>query len=107
DPVDLAADSKIEFLLKLNETAMKAKGASFVTSGLSFQNEQKFYASTDGSQTHQYIIRTLPFFQVTAVNRTAGDFQTRSSLAGPQTIGYEYLEDYPCASEAHKAGEEA
>jgi len=105
DPFDVPADGKIEFLLKLNEAAMKAKGASFVTSGLSFQNEQKFYASTDGSQIDQYIIRTLPFFQVTAVK--PGDFQTRSSLAGPKTIGYEYVEEYPWQSEAQKAGEEA
>src|SRR6266852_5963098 len=97
DPFDVPADGKIEFLLKLNEAAMKAKGASFVTSGLSFQNEQKFYASTDGSQIEQYIIRTLPFFQVTAVK--PGDFQTRSSLAGPKTIGYEYVEEYPWQAE--------
>jgi TldD protein len=107
DPFDLPADGKIDFLLKLNEAAMKTKGASYVTSGLSFQNEQKFYASTDGSQIDQYIIRTLPFFQVTAVNRSAGDFQTRSSLAGPKTIGYEYLEEYPWHDDALKAGEEA
>src|SRR6266852_5753823 len=105
DPFDVQADGKIEFLLKLNEAAMKAKGTSFVTSGLSFQNEQKFYASTDGSQIDQYIIRTLPFFQVTAVK--PGDFQTRSSLAGPKTIGYEYVEEYPWQAEAQKAGEEA
>jgi TldD protein len=107
DPFDAPMDAKIEFLLKLNETAMKAKGASFVTSGLSFQNEQKFYASTDGSQIEQYLIRTLPFFQVTAVNRSAGDFQTRANLAGPKTIGFEYLEEYPWHNEAQKAGEEA
>ncbi len=105
DPFEVPADGKIEFLLKLNEAAMKAKGASFITSGLSFQNEQKFYASTDGSQIEQYIIRTLPFFQVTAVK--PGDFQTRSSLAGPKTIGYEYIEEYPWQAEAQKAGEEA
>src|SRR5437868_13989339 len=46
DPFDIPADVKIAFLLNLNETAMKTKGTSFVTSGLSFQNEQKFYAST-------------------------------------------------------------
>jgi len=107
DPFDLPADGKIAFLLKLNEAAMKTKGASYVTSGLSFQNEEKFYASTDGSQIDQYIIRTLPFFQVTAVNSAAGDFQTRSNLAGPKTIGYEYIEDYPWQAEAEKAGEEA
>ena len=107
DPFDVPVDGKIEFLLKLNEAALKAKGASYITSGLSFQNEQKFYASTDGSQIEQYIIRTLPFFQVTAVNSSAGDFQTRSSLAGPKTIGYEYLQEYPWQADAQKAGEEA
>ena len=35
-------------------------------------NEQKFYASTDGSRIDQYIIRANPNFNVTAVNaRTA------------------------------------
>jgi TldD protein len=107
DPFDVPAGKKIEFLLGLNEAAMKAKGASFVTSGVGFQNEQKFYGSTDGTRTEQYIIRSMPSFSVTAVNRSAGDFQTRSSLSGPKTIGYEYLENYPWLKEAEKAGEEA
>jgi TldD protein len=107
DPFDLPMDGKIEFLLKVNEAALKPKGASFVNSSLSFQNEQKFYASTDGSRIEQYIIRTLPFFTVTAVNRSAGDFQTRSSLPGPKTIGYEFIEKHPWVAEAEQAGEEA
>jgi TldD protein len=107
DPFEVPTDKKVEFLLALNEAAMKAKGTSFVNSGLSFQNEQKFYASTDGSETEQYIIRTMPRFSVTAVNRSAGDFQSRSSLAGPRTMGYEFLENYPWLKEAEKAGEEA
>src|SRR6266496_2076262 len=107
DPFDVPMDDKIQFLLGLNETAMKTKGVSFVNSGVSLQNEQKFYASTDGSRIEQYLIRTLPFFTVTAVNRSAGDFQTRSSLAGPKTIGYEYLEEYPWQKEAAQAAEEA
>ncbi len=107
DPFDVATDRKIQFLLSLNDGAMQAKGASFVTSGLSFQNEQKFFASTDGSVIEQYIIRTLPFFNVTAVNRSAGDFQTRTSLEGPKTIGYEYLESPSWLQDARQAGEEA
>ncbi len=107
DPFEVSTDKKVEFLLKLNETVMKAKGASFVTSSLAFQNEQKFYASTDGSRVEQYIIRTLPFFTVTAINRSVGDFQTRSSLPGPKSIGYEYVENYPWLNEAQQAGEEA
>jgi TldD protein len=107
DPFEVPVDDKIQFLLKLNQTAMKTKGVSFVNSGVSFQNEQKFYASTDGSSIEQYLIRTQPFVTVTAVNRSAGDFQTRSSLAGPKTIGYEYLEEYPWQKEASQAAEEA
>ena len=107
DPFEVPPDRKVEFLLKLNEAALRAKGASFVNSGLLFQNEQKFYASTDGSFIDQYIIRTLPFFSVTAVNRSAGDFQSRSGLAGPKTIGYEYLEEHPWLKEAEQAGSEA
>jgi TldD protein len=107
DPFDVPTESKVAFLLGLNQAAMKAKGASFVNSAVSFQNEQKFYASTDGSRIEQYIIRTMPFFTVTAVNRSAGDFQTRSNLSGPKNIGYEYLEKYPWLKEAEQAGEEA
>jgi TldD protein len=107
DPFDVPADRKIEFLLKLNQAALKAEGTSFVSSGLSFQNEQKWYASTDGSRIEQYIIRTQPFFTVTAINRGAGDFQSRRSLAGPKTIGYEYLEEGPWLAEAEQAGQEA
>jgi len=107
DPFEVAVDKKAEFLLNLNAAAMKAQGASFVTSSLSLQNEQKYFASSDGSRIDQHIIRTLPFFTVTAINRGAGDFQTRSSLSGPKSIGYEYLEKYPWLKEAEQAGEEA
>src|SRR5439155_12976600 len=41
------------------------------------------------------------------VNRASGDFQTRSSLPGPKSIGYEYIEKYPWLKEAQQAGEEA
>ncbi len=40
DPFDVSIDDKIQFLLKLNEAAMKTKGVSFVNSAVSFQNEQ-------------------------------------------------------------------
>jgi len=107
DPFDVSIEDKIQFLLRLNETSMKTKGVSYVNSAVTFQNEQKYYASTDGSRIEQNIIRSHPSFTVTAVNRSAGDFQTRSSLAGPKCVGYEYLETYPWLKEAGQAGEEA
>ena len=107
DPFDVPIEEKIAFLLKLNETAMKIDGVSFVNSAMLFVNEQKFLATSDGSRIEQYVIRSFPNFNVTAVNRSSGDFQSRSALGGPQGMGYEYLEKYPWLTEAQQAGEEA
>ena len=107
DPFDVAIDDKVQFLLKLNEQAMKTEGVSFVNSSMGFVNEQKFYASTDGSRIEQYIIRANPNFNVTAVNRSTGDFQSRSDFGGPQGMGYEYMEKYPWLQEAERAGHDA
>jgi TldD protein len=107
DPFEVGIDDKIQFLLKLNEQAMKTSGVSFVNSSMSFANEQKFYASTDGSRIDQYIIRANPNFNVTAVNRLTGDFQSRNSLGGPQQMGYEYMEKHPWLKDVEQAGEDA
>ncbi|MCI0390450.1 MAG: TldD/PmbA family protein [Acidobacteria bacterium] len=107
DPFDVPLDDKIQFLLKLNEAALAVKGVNFVNSSVVFVNEQKFYASTDGSRIEQYLIRSSPGFSVTAIDQTKGDFQQRSSLAGPQSMGYEFLEKYPWLAEAEQAGHEA
>jgi TldD protein len=107
DPFEVSIDDKIQHLLSLNESAMKTKGVSFVNSFMGFVNEQKFYASTDGSRIEQYIIRANPSFTVTAVNRANGDFQTRSALGGPQGMGYEYILKHDWKREAQQAGEEA
>ena len=107
DPFEVSIDDKIQFLLSLNESAMKTQGVSFVNSSMGWVNEQKFYASTDGSRIDQYIIRANPNFNVTAVNPVNADFQTRSALGGPQAMGYEYIEKHDWKREAQQAGEEA
>jgi TldD protein len=106
DPFDVSIDDKIQFLLKLNQAAMKTGGVSFVNSAMLFVNEQKFLATSDGSRIEQYLIRSFPSFSVTAINRASGDFQTRASFGGPQAMGYEYLEKYPWLVEAEQAGDE-
>jgi TldD protein len=107
DPFDVPIDDKIQFLLRLNEEALKTQGVSFVNSAMGFVNEQKFYASTDGSRIEQYIIRANPSFSVTAVNRSTGDFQSRTDFGGPQGMGYEYMEKYPWLKDAEQAGHDA
>jgi TldD protein len=82
---------KVERLLAANAAALKA-GASFVNSQLFLVNEQKYFASTDGSYIDQDIHRIWPNFTVTATDPKTGRFQTRNSLSAPCGHGYEYLD---------------
>jgi TldD protein len=54
-------------------------------------NEQKYFASTDGSYIDQDIHRIWPNFVVTVINPQVGKFQTRDALSAPMGMGYEYL----------------
>lgn len=107
DPFDVPNDEKIAFLLKLNEAALATKGVRFVTSSLGAVNEQKYLATSDGSKIEQYIIRTIPSFNVTAQNPANGDSQTRAALREGQCAGYEYVEKEDWLGDAKAAGEEA
>lgn len=107
DPFDVSVDEKIEFLMKLNDAALSVKGVSFVNSSLAWVNEQKFLATSEGTRTEQYLVRGLPNFSVTAVDRASGDFQSRNALGQGSLAGYEYTSEYDWIGEARRAGEEA
>ncbi|WP_133271335.1 TldD/PmbA family protein [Hymenobacter radiodurans] len=81
---------KVELLLGANAKAMD-NGASFVNSALFQVNEQKYFASTDGSYIDQDIHRIWPTFSVTAIDRASGKFRSRQALSAPMGMGYEYL----------------
>jgi TldD protein len=106
DPFEVPLDTKIAFLMKLNETALAVSGVSFVSSQVLFVDEQKFFASSEGSRITQRLVRTYPQFSTTAADRASGDFQTRPVVDRAQLVGYEYLEDYPWLHDAEKAGHE-
>ncbi len=82
---------KAELLLGVNAAAIAA-GANFVNSQMFLVNEQKYFASTDGSYIDQDIHRIWPNFTVTAIDKASGKFRTRNSLSSPMGMGYEYLD---------------
>ncbi|WP_190242513.1 TldD/PmbA family protein [Hymenobacter lapidiphilus] len=82
---------KVDLLLATNAAALD-NGASFVNSVLFAVNEQKYFASTDGSYIDQDIHRIFPTFGVTVVDRASGKFRSRSALSAPMGMGYEYLQ---------------
>jgi TldD protein len=87
---------KVDLLLGANASAI-AGGANFVNSTIFAVNEQKYFASTDGSYIDQDIHRLFPSFTVTKIDSASNSFQTRRSLSSPVGMGYEYLT--PLASE--------
>jgi len=91
NPFDIPIKDKIDFLMKANSEALKA-GASFINSRLAFVNEQKYFASTEGSYIEQEIHRLWPTFTVTVVDKQTGKFKTRDALSAPIGRGYEYLD---------------
>lgn len=85
---------KVDLLLGVNSAAMQS-GANYITSLLFMVNEQKYFASTDGSYIDQDIHRIWPAFFITKIDPTTGKFETRNSLSAPMGMGYEYLDVRP------------
>ncbi|WP_461140861.1 TldD/PmbA family protein [Spirosoma pomorum] len=88
---EVPVEQKIDLLLNVNNAALK-NGAAFVTSNLFLINEQKYFASSDGSYIDQDIHRLWPTFTVSAVDRAAGKFKSRDAFSSPMGMGYEYLD---------------
>jgi TldD protein len=106
DPFEVPLETKTAFLMKLNASAMAVPGVTFVNSQILFVDEQKYFASSEGSRITQRLVRTYPQFSVTAADRAAGDFQTRPVVDRAKLLGYEYVEEYPWLQDAEKAGHE-
>ncbi len=88
---DVPIAEKVKLLLAVNAEAMKL-GVRFVNSQMFMINEQKYFASTDGSYIDQDIHRIYPTFTVTGIDIATRKFQTRNALSMPCGMGYEYLD---------------
>ncbi|WP_184126286.1 TldD/PmbA family protein [Stenotrophomonas rhizophila] len=82
---------KVELLLSLNAAATNA-GADFINSTLFLVNEQKYFASSDGSFIDQDVHRIWLPFTATAIDKGTGKFRTRAGLSSPMGMGYEFLD---------------
>jgi len=81
---------KVDLLLNVNAEGLKG-GANFANSSLYLINEQKYFASTEGSYIDQDIHRLWPTFTVTKTDSKTGRFESRNALSAPIGKGYEYL----------------
>jgi TldD protein len=108
DPFTVPLEDKVQLLLAANAAALQVRGARFVNSSLAFFLQEKTYASTDDVFTVQQIYRCLPQMTVTAVDASAGGFETRNSAEiAPMGMGYEWVLKADLAGNAPRWAEEA
>ena len=88
---EIPIKDKVDLLLKANSAAI-SKGANFINNVLFLVNEQKYFASTEGSYIDQDVHRTWPNFNVTVVDQKSGQFRQRAAFSAPVGMGYEYLD---------------
>jgi TldD protein len=108
DPFDVPIEDKVETLLAANRAALGVQGARFVNSSMFFLREEKSFASTEGTVTHQVLYRTLPRMTVTAVAKDGRDFQSRVSTdVQPMGLGYEHVRRADLVANAPRWAEDA
>jgi TldD protein len=108
DPFTIPIQDKVELLLAANRAALGVSGARFVNSSMFFLREEKSFASTEGTFTHQTLYRSLPRMTVTAVAPDGSDFQTRVSTdVRPMGLGYEHVLDADLVDRAPGWAEDA
>lgn len=89
--MEIPIKDKVEMLMEVNAAAMGA-GADFINSILFLVNEQKYFASTDGSFIDQDVHRLWAPFFATAIDKSTGKFKTRNGISSPVGMGWEYLD---------------
>ncbi len=87
--LEVPIKDKVDLLLSVNDAAMK-NGANYITSILFLVNEQKYFASTDGSYIDQDVHRLWAPFFATAIGKAG--FKQRTGLGNPVGMGFEYLD---------------
>ncbi len=88
---EVPVKEKVDLLLSVNDAALKA-GANYVNSIMFLVNEQKYFASSEGSYIDQDVHRIWPTFSITKIDAATGKFETRAALSAPRGMGYEYLQ---------------
>ncbi|MEJ0102068.1 MAG: DNA gyrase modulator [Bacteroidota bacterium] len=73
---------KLDLLLAANNEALQ-NGATYINNSLFQVNEQKYFASTDGSYIDQDVHRIWPTFTVTKIDSKTGKFERRNALSAP------------------------
>ena len=107
DPFTIPIAEKAELLLNINDKLLSYsdRGLKKAFSFLRFNQEDKIFASTNGSLIEQTIYRSYPGFGCTVVAN--GDAQGRNYERPPLNIGYEHIDKEDLLGNIDRVAEEA
>ncbi|MFC8931362.1 TldD/PmbA family protein [Rhodococcus sp. NPDC057135] len=91
DPFATPTSDKVALLVDYSGRLQAADGVDHVTASVLQVKEQTFYADLAGSSITQQRVRLHPEFEATAVDKSAGSFESMRTLAPPVGRGWEYL----------------
>jgi TldD protein len=107
DPFRVPLRTKVDLLLEINRAALRVPGAKFCSSSFGAIGEWKYFASTEGTEIEQDIVRIDPAYDVTAVDAAKGEFQSRAHEFAPTQGGWELVEESTLLADAPRIAEEA
>jgi len=100
NPFAVPAERKIEFLMEATAAGLSA-GAQFAEFYCLEVEENRFFASSEGSRIRQQRVRVHPSLEVGMVDEQgSGLVETMRSLSRPVARGWEYVESYGFQQEA-------
>ncbi|MEM7593804.1 MAG: TldD/PmbA family protein [Cyanobacteria bacterium P01_A01_bin.83] len=107
DPFEIPIQEKAELLLNINEQFLSYgdQGIKKAFSFLSFDREDKIFASTVGSVIEQTIYRSYPGMGCTAIAN--GDAKGRNYERPPLNIGYEHIDSADLLGNVERVANEA
>ncbi len=107
DPFTIPIQEQAALLLEINERLLGYgdRGIKKASSFLRFTQEQKIFASTEGSLIEQTIYRSYPGYNCTAIAN--GDAQSRSYERPPLNCGYEHIDRADLLGEVDRVATEA
>ena len=107
NPFDVPIQDKLALLSAVHEKARATKGVMGVQSSMVFRSEDKYFASSEGSNIQQLILQVAPTFGATAVDFMTRKNKTRTYQIAPKTSGYEHIESCGLLENAERVGAEA
>lgn len=105
DPFTVSLAEKVELITEVNNIMLSHENIKQAMFMLRSQNNQKLFASTQGSMLEMNTTFVEPMFTAYAVEN--GDMQSRSFQNGGKALGWEYLAEMNLREKAVKIAEEA